>query len=418
MSLFELPANWEWKPLSDVVFDTERRNPKKTPSVTFRYIDIGSVDNQTGYIVEKAVKSILGKNAPSRARKVVHLGDVIVATTRPYLRNIAQIPQSLDDEICSTGFCVIRPNPQTSISTYIYFACRSKSFIDQILPKQKGANYPAINNSDVFETSIPFPYPDHPERSLAEQRRIVARIETLLGEMQGMLRLQEEISVEVSLLPEAFLTETLDDLRAELPSASLQELVDAGRLKVQGGATPERSKAEYWNGDKPWVSPKDMKHWHITDSQEHITQTAIKESKRVKLIQPNSVLVVVRGMILAHTFPVGVTILEVAINQDIKAFVLDDSIDSEYFGYMLRACSAEILDRVETAAHGTKRLKTDELLGITIPMPEKDIQKSIVKRLDVILNEIDEMKKSSAKDQTMLANLEQAILSQAFRGEL
>ena len=108
MSLWDLPSGWLWKSVADIAGDTTRRNPKSMPDDPFQYVDISSVNNEKGTIKLDEVRTIEGKDAPSRARKVIHENDVIIATTRPYLRNIALVPKGLDDQICSTGFCVIR----------------------------------------------------------------------------------------------------------------------------------------------------------------------------------------------------------------------------------------------------------------------------------------------------------------------
>ncbi len=77
-------------------------------------------------------------------------------------------------------------------------------------------------------------------------------------------------------------------------------------VSFRGGATPSKSREDFWDGDIPWVSPKDMKRPLIADSEDHATPAALAESPCAVLPVP-SVLVVVRGMILAHSFPVATT---------------------------------------------------------------------------------------------------------------
>jgi len=175
-----LPEGWEWKPISFLAHDTDRLNPTTTaPNEYFNYIDISSVDNAIGAVTNP--KSLLGQDAPSRARKIVHTNDVIFATTRPYLKNIALIPPDLDHSICSTGFCVLVPKADNCIPQYLYYAARSESVIQQLIPKQRGASYPAVLDQDVFGSFIPIPYPGDPERSKTSQQIITERI-TKIGE--------------------------------------------------------------------------------------------------------------------------------------------------------------------------------------------------------------------------------------------
>jgi restriction endonuclease S subunit len=84
---------------------------------------------------------------------------------------------------------------------------------------------------------------------------------------------------------------------------------------LSSGGTPSKSQPDFWNGDIPWVSPKDMKSNHIEDAEDRITKEAIAQSA-ARVVGPNSILAVVRSGILAHTFPVATVGREVSFNQD------------------------------------------------------------------------------------------------------
>ena len=91
-----------------------------------------------------------------------------------------------------------------------------------------------------------------------------------------------------------------------------------------GGSTPSRDDPSFWNGDIPWVSPKDMKSETITGSEERITERGLSQMAG-GLISPGAVLLVVRSGILRHTVPVAITGVPVALNQDIKALRFDSA---------------------------------------------------------------------------------------------
>ena len=203
----ELPQGWEWKQISDVAQDTNRKNPSARPDKSFSYVDIAAIDNKNYCIHLEGVKEIQGKGAPSRARKVIKANDIIFATTRPYLKNIAIVPQGLDNQICSTGFCVLRAKPDKVIHEYLFFAVLTNSFINQLIPK--GANYPAVNDSDIYQAIIPIPCPDEPVCSLTEQRRIVSYLNRIAEETRAMDALLEHDlrdldALEQSILAAAF----------------------------------------------------------------------------------------------------------------------------------------------------------------------------------------------------------------------
>src|SRR6266496_6377949 len=98
---------WSTVTIGDYLVKTDLRDPTKRPRDRFLYVDVSGVDNQAFAI--RLPTELLGADAPSRARKVIRERDVLFATVRPTLRRIALVDSALDDQICSTGFCVLRP---------------------------------------------------------------------------------------------------------------------------------------------------------------------------------------------------------------------------------------------------------------------------------------------------------------------
>lgn len=417
--IWDLPVQWQWKPAEFLVEDTDRRNPKRTPEETFRYVDISSVDNEIGVIKLEEVREIKGAEAPSRARKVIRGGDVIFATTRPYLRNIALVPGDLDDEICSTGFCVLRPRKGQAISEFVYYASRTVFFINQIIPKQRGASYPAVTDSDVYETLLPVPYPDDPERSLAEQRRIVARIEALLGEVREMRKLQEEIAADASHLFSVTLTDFFAQQVSESSEWDWVALEDLGETK--SGGTPRKSVEEYWGGTIPWVSPKDMKTRFIGKTQDYVTQLGVDNSS-AKIVRAGAILIVFRSGILAHSLPVAIATRDLTTNQDLKALTLHSAYDSEYIAYAIQNLERYIVNNCVKKGPTVHSIVSDRFWQVRVPVPSGEnslsLQRQIVSKLNSAQSEISEMRELTSSKGALIENLEQSILAQAFRGEL
>ena len=130
----------------------------------FRYVDLSSVSRDNNSIMETVV--INKYNAPSRAQKIISDGDVIFGTTRPLLRRFCIIPKEYDNQICSTRFCVLRPNKEITLTNYIYYYIGTQRFYSYVEQKQKGTSYPAISDNNVRSFKIPIP-------SMTEQQRIV-----------------------------------------------------------------------------------------------------------------------------------------------------------------------------------------------------------------------------------------------------
>ena len=163
--------------------------------------------------------------------------------------------------------------------------------------------------------------------------------------------------------------ETLEErMDATLTSYYFQKHEKFIKLKDIGkwvsGGTPSRRVSEYWSGDIPWVSPKDMKREIIENSIEHISQGAVNDG--AKLLPEKSILMVVRGLILAHSFPVGLTKGEIAFNQDIRAVIPSENIIPEYMLFFLHAIKDRVLCLTTTTTHGTRRLATDTFSEILL----------------------------------------------------
>lgn len=190
-------TRWPTRPLGEVVLPTEQRNPELSPSDEFSYVDISSVDNEVKVIA--APKSIVGRDAPSRARKVIRAGDVIVATVRPNLNAVALVPRELDNQICSTGFSVLRPS-KSVLSGYLFAFVRSRVFIDHLVARTTGANYPAVNDGEIKDVPLPVP-------SLAEQERVVM----LVNEADALRKLRAHADQRMSQLIPALFNDMFGD---------------------------------------------------------------------------------------------------------------------------------------------------------------------------------------------------------------
>ena len=163
-----MKKGWETKRLGEVLEKTETVNPAVLfPNAEFEYIDVSSVSNMA-YMIEKTQR-LKGKDAPSRARKVVRTNDILFATIRPTLQRIAIVPEHLDKQVCSTGYFVLRPK-QGIDHRFVFYWLFTGDFLGQMEHLQKGASYPAVTDGDVRAQAIPLP-------PLPEQRRIVGLLD-------------------------------------------------------------------------------------------------------------------------------------------------------------------------------------------------------------------------------------------------
>ena len=144
---------------------------------TFKYIDLSSVSRDSHTILETS--SITSENKPSRAQKLVKTNDVIFATTRPTQNRSYFVSDKFDNQICSTGFCVLRANLELVDPKYIYYIIGSSKFMDYVAANESGSAYPAISDSLVKSFEIPLP-PLEKQKEIVE---ILDRFESLTNDI-------------------------------------------------------------------------------------------------------------------------------------------------------------------------------------------------------------------------------------------
>lgn len=154
------------KEVGDVAFVAkEKRDPTAKPEDVFKYVDIASIDVQTGEIINP--QDLSGEEAPSRARKVIRAFDVLISTCRPTRGAISVVPVELHNQVASTAFTVLRAKPGVN-PYYLHYAIRLTSTLEQFRKWSTGSSYPAILDGDVLKTRIPVPDLDKQEEIAAQ----------------------------------------------------------------------------------------------------------------------------------------------------------------------------------------------------------------------------------------------------------
>jgi len=152
------------------------------------YIDIGNVDSQ-GRVHD--IINYRFEDAPSRARRIVRDGDVIISTVRTYLQAIAPIEDPQDNLIVSTGFAVVRPTQELE-HRFCKYALRANRFLWEVQSRSTGVSYPAINASDLADIRISLPEVGVQGQIANYLDRETARIDKLIAEKERMLALLDE----------------------------------------------------------------------------------------------------------------------------------------------------------------------------------------------------------------------------------
>lgn len=141
------------------------------------------------------------------------------------------------------------------------------------------------------------------------------------------------------------------------------------------GGTPSKTTPGYWGGDIPWISAKSLKDFHVSESEDRVTERGAENGTR--LVPENTILFVVRGMSLANELRVGLTARPVTFNQDLKAIRPADDVDPLYLAYAMTAIGPRAMQLADATSHGTLRLQTDLVGDLAVPMPPLAEQRRI-----------------------------------------
>ncbi len=291
----------------------------------------------------------------------------------------------------------IRLRPARGYDTrYLLHAFKTPRVRQQVLDITSGAAHKKVS-LERFRHRVAVPVP-----SLPEQRRIAA----ILDHVDALHARRRQVLTHLDSLTQSIFNDMFG--AAAFTSVPLGSIVD-----FYSGGTPPKARKDYWEGDLPWFSAKDLKAPDLWDSQDHIASTVTQETS-LKLLPPDTITMVVRGMILAHTVPVTTVRVPATINQDLKALMPKADVDVDYLSAAIRARFTWILARVSTAAHGTKKLESTVLESIPVPDADSRLQLAFAARVAQVNAQRATVSRAIATDEELFASLQ----SRAFRGEL
>ena len=247
---FEIPDSWEWARLGSVVYN----RGQTSPSTEFCYIDIGSIDNKNQKL-NPTDTTIAPDKAPSRARKLVDMGDILYSTVRPYLHNMCIIDREFPHiPIASTGFAVLTCHANL-LNKYLFYYLMSPDFdaYANNTDNAKGVAYPAINDDRLYKALIPIP-------PVAEQHRIASAIDSVnmplceYGSKEETLRILNTSfpeNLKKSILQEAVQGKLVPQDPSDEPAEALLERirVEKQRLIKEGKVKKDKRESVIFRRD-------------------------------------------------------------------------------------------------------------------------------------------------------------------------
>lgn len=381
------------------------------PDFEIQYIDIGNVDS-SGTVHEIATYRF--EAAPSRARRIVRDGDVIISTVRTYLQAIAPIASPPQNLIVSTGFAVIRPRPGALDAKFCRCVLREPAFLAEVEMRSTGISYPAINASEVGD--IPIPYPPLPD-----QRMIADFIEAESNHIDAL------IAAKLRLL----------DILAEKRRAIVAEAV----MRGLNPAAPMRPSGIDWLGDIP-------AHWEVRRIATLFTQRDERSQPELPLLEVsinsgvivrefsndkiegtasdfNTYKVARRGDVAFNKMrmwqgAVGVAPVDGLVSPDYTVAEAAPCLRPDYAGLLFRtdSFSAECGRNSQGITWDRLRLYWDGFRDIFMPLPPLAEQDAILEAVQAETAKIDRLSAASEHSITLLKERRGALISAAVTGQI
>ena len=399
----DLPTGWQRLSLHKICETTALVNPRKSPSSEFDYVDIASVSNKTFSIDNP--KRMCGRDAPSRARKPIYTGDVIFATTRPYLKSIAKVPELFDKQVCSTGFCVLRPSARV-LPDWLFFNAVSDDFVRQVTAKMRGGNYPAVSDSDVLAAEIPVP-------PIAEQHRILARLRDMIAHADELRTLRALSLKELDLLEPAVFADFLEGSRSDrhtvIPLRSILSGAQYGisqKASLDGHGVAILRMGNIRGGA---VDTTDLKYIELPGHE--LEKYRLKDGD-ILFNRTNSLELVGKAATfqnLAGDWVFASYLVRLIVDRK-KAL-------PEFVTAVINSrIGREFVYRNASRAIGMVNINAKKIQGLMIPLPSLTLQQELVNRMQIARRLTAEL--HSEMDAKPIHDLLQSILRHAFSGEL
>lgn len=328
------------------------------------YFDIASVDNTKKKIISH--QSLKVKEAPSRAKQIVQLNDILVSTVRPNLNAIAMIDNKTKNKmVASTGFCVLRASEKIE-PRYLFYFVQSPTFINSMTAQATGASYPAVSNSIVKSSHIPLP-------DISTQRRIADTLDKV-SEGIGLCR---KMLGELDLMVKAKFGEMFGNPLINPKHYPVHQLSEHIRFLTSGS----RGWAKYYSDEGEWfITIKNVKNCNISvDDVQCITPPQNAEADRTRLKEGDLLI-----SITADLGRTGVVTKEIAEhgaynNQHLTCIRLDqNALVPLYVAYFMESSAGKAQFEAKNMSAVKAGLNFDAIRSLKLIVPPLEQQNQFV----------------------------------------
>ena len=292
---------------------------------------------------------------------------------------------------------VIQANENLNGKFLYYFL---DSYVEKLREQSIGGVIKYIKLGNLTDAEIPLP-------KLATQQRIAA----ILDQADAIIQNNRAIVQKYDALTQSLFLDMFGDPVKNEKGWETDKVVNVCS-KIFGGGTPSKAKPEYFIGNIPWVTPKDMKSEYIFDSIDHVNLKAIENSS-AKLIPSGNLLMVIRSGILKHTLPLAINKVDVTVNQDMKAFIPNaGKTNTIFLKYFFQCSSSYLLGKVRAVT--ADNIEFNQIKELSFPLVPINLQNQFAERVQAI----DVQKQQAQLELAKSEELFQSLLQRAFNGEL
>ena len=369
-----------------------------------------------GVYVSAGHKSITQDGLNSCATSLIPEGSIIFSKRAP-----VGLVAINSNPLCTNQGCLSCVPKDLVDAKYFYYVM--SIYGEQFDLFASGTTFKEIS-ADAF-ANFKLPYPD-----FETQKQIASFLDTKCAEIDALIAAKEKTNTLLkerrqSIIYEA-VTKGLDPTAPMKDSGvewigEIPEVWEIAALKRLGtpatGSTPSKDNTDYWDGDIPWVSSKDMKSDYLLDSEDHITQAAVDECG-LTLFTPGTLIFCVRSGILRHTFPVAVSTLPVTINQDLRALSLTGDVNPAFLLYYMRGMNDTIVSLYQKIGATVESIEMDWFMYFPVVLPSREEQDHIVEVLDSRCSSLDQIVKQNEVTVRQLKEYRQSLIYEAVTGKM
>lgn len=407
----EIPVDWSIKKLKYYTTTNDEVLTESTaPNYEFRYVDIGSVTLQKGI---EQYQGFSFENAPSRARRIVRAGDVIVSTVRTYLKAVASIHDD-KDVIVSTGFAVIRPKEVDS--RFLAYSLANHYFVEMVSSRSTGVSYPAINASAMVNIKNVLP-PNDIQKCIADYLdRKTEAVDTAISDKEKLIRLLEEQRTSVIC---SAVTKGIDST-AEMKDSGNEWLgyipshwrvAPAKALFAQSKEIRHETDAQLTASQKYGIISQD----DYMERQNYKIVLADKGLENWKHVEPNDFIISLRsfqGGLEISYIPGCITWHYIVLKP--KA-----GVEPEYFKWLFKSPRyIQALQRTGNFIRDGQDLRFSNFVQVPLPLIPMEEQKEIAEYLNRETARIDSIIADVTEQIEKLKEYRQSIISEVVTGKV